>query len=118
MKVNVGNYVRTKDGSIGKITYISEYNTAITTDYNTNRNIAKCVGISNIIKSSPNIIDLITKGDLIKYHFNGEDYISEVFEYKNDLWVQNEDNLFDISEINIKSIVTKEQFEAMEYKIN
>ena len=35
MKLEVGMYVRTKDGAIGKITYINKDNTAIITDYTT-----------------------------------------------------------------------------------
>ena len=58
------------------------------------------------IKSSPNIIDLIEVGDYV----NGEAVISidSIEVYTKDGMYLNED---------IKSIVTKEQFESMEYKI-
>lgn len=147
MEIKVNDYVRTDKGEIGKLEDLKlEYTRGkrLVTYYTyrevkenlvvfDNKNITQRFvdGSSiyltddelknvkeSIIKTSPNIIDLIEKKDIIKYHFNGSDYISEVFEYKNDLWVQNEDNIFEISEINIKSIVTKKQFEQMEYKIN
>ena len=57
------------------------------------------------IKSSPNIIDLIEVGDYV----NGE----KVTNINGILYVK---NIGALEEINIKSIVTKEQFEAMEYK--
>ena len=104
--MKIKDYVRTKKGEIGKITYISKYNTAITTDYTTNPTIAKCVSISNIIKSSPNIIDLIEVGD-----------------YVNGLLIKSiGDKFYNCGHTlvyfkNIKSIVTKEQFESMKYKV-
>lgn len=97
--MKVGDYVRTKDG-IKRIKEEDIYDINLDT-----------------IKSSPNIIDLIDYHDIIKYRFNGEDFISEVFEYKNDKFVMNENNLFDISKINIKSILTHEQFDAMKYEV-
>lgn len=69
--------------------------------------------IDNIVlKSSPNIIDLIEVGDYV----NGE-FVEEI---KNNV-IYNNYNCFGapytrIEEEDIKSIVTKEQFEAMEYK--
>lgn len=57
------------------------------------------------IKSSPNIIDLIEVGDYVNGNkvtdINGIIYVKDVGF---------------LEEIEIKSIVTKEQFEAMEYK--
>ena len=68
---------------------------------------------SNIIKSSPNIIDLIEVGDYV----NGKQVIDFMLENGKrkgiivdaDIWG------FDIDEI--KSIVTHEMFESMEYKV-
>ena len=63
--MKAGNYVRTKTGEIGNISYISEDNTAITTDYSEDPNIAKTVGVSKIVKTSSNIEDLILPMDLM-----------------------------------------------------
>lgn len=65
-----------------------------------------------IIKSSPNIIDLIEVGDYVdrlRVVDKKEDYIVvETFDER--IVITKEDN--------IKSIVTKKQFESMGYKIN
>ena len=115
--MKVGDYVRTEISSlnlqrIGKIKeIISEY--FIHTDIGT-------YDKENIIKSSPNIIDLIEVGDYV----NGKKVVDKQYHYTD------KDN-YDIGEwcifyenvalgdyqYNIKSIVTKEQFESMEYKI-
>ena len=73
-----------------------------------------------IIKSSPNIIDLIEVGDYV----NG--YLVKDIDYAFDDVVMNNKNArvvpyIDCNKNNyiddIKSIVTKEQFESMEYKV-
>ncbi|MBR1653652.1 MAG: hypothetical protein IJ690_01980 [Clostridia bacterium] len=62
--------------------------------------------------SSPNIIDLIVVGDFV----NGKE-IEQII--NNELYFETSDMASKISfkENDIKSIVTKEQFESMEYKI-
>ena len=66
-----------------------------------------------IIKSSPNIIDLIEVGDIIKgignmiFSVIDIDYNDKIISGV-DFWCEEKD---------IKSIVTKEQFESMEYKV-
>lgn len=113
MKLEVGMYVRTKYG----ITQYKEYET-------TNGNIL-CMPIkdgTNIIfanikdiigKPSFSIIELLEVGDYV----NGKEviWVSEgdikciqTFPIENDF----------IHEKDVKSIVTKEQFEAMQYKID
>ena len=66
---------------------------------------------ANIIKSSPNIIDLIEKNDYVNGNlvsFVGTDSI-EVFWYKDEKqWLDKED---------INTIVTKEQFSQMDYEV-
>jgi len=77
-----------------------------------------------IIKSSPNIIDILEVGDYV----NGSKLLS--IEYAEDrqgncdkahFYYSFEDNDKDINEyyeeLIVKSIVTKEQFECMEYKV-
>lgn len=71
---------------------------------------------SNIIKSSPNIIDLIEVGDYV----NGYKVISIGINdnHKNvELYVANQGYDELVLEQDIKSIVTKEQFSQMEYKV-
>lgn len=65
------------------------------------------VGFIEIVKHSPNIIDLIEEGDYV----NGEKVI--------DIWNGNriETHRSNFNDDNIKSIVTKEAFAQAEYKI-
>ena len=116
--MKVGDYVRTNDG-IGKITkytYEPEYENChvIWLDNNdygiryTNKELSK---------SSPNIIDLIEVGDYINgmlvhcvYAENDEIVVGSLDYFKSDC-------LLTLRSSHIKSIVTKEQFESMEYRI-
>ena len=112
--MRVGDYVRTKDGYIDKIvdfkpiTKYTKYNTL----YLEHKFGEQLLSDSELkdIKSSPNIIDLIEVGDYV----NGCIVIN-----KNDDTIQVIQLIipFDLKEKDIKSIVTKEQFSAMEYKV-
>jgi len=104
--MKIGDYVKTKDGLIHKITDI----------FNTTKQVATDKGkyvyeYNEIVKSSPNIIDLIEVGDYVNGNlvsYVGSDCI-EVYWYKDEMqWLELED---------IETILTKEQFERCEYKI-
>ena len=112
--MKIGDYVRTKYG----ITQFKEYES-------TNGSKILCMpvkdgsqgifaNVEDVIKSSPNIIDLIEVGDYV----NGWK-ITTIDKRYNKLYAEYEDGYLiqAISKKNIKSIVTKEQFESMEYKI-
>jgi hypothetical protein len=143
--MKVGDYVRTKYG-IAKIIDLKDNPYGEKTIYILNKsiiNIYDCDGgelaccnpfiedMQNrfdtkfgdekcIIKSSPNIIDLIEVGDIL--YLEESDDIACMF-FKDIYLVKNEDNLLNIiSDIKNKkckliSIVTKQQFESMEYKV-
>ena len=110
--MKIGDYVRTKHYGIRKITDIYNEDKIELDNVNAFGIKGVCYMIENIIKSSPNLIDLIEVGD-----------------YVNGLKVQEVNNeikgfgtiVFDkdtsIMEDYIYSIVTKEQFNSMEYKI-
>lgn len=107
--MKVGDYCRTEDGKIAKIIDIEEsltfagYEKIITTDkfkYSSRDTII-------IKKSSPNIIDLIEVGDYV----NGR-----IVEWIGDNFVAF-GKLDYAYEKAIKSIVTKEQFSQMKYRI-
>lgn len=119
MKIEVGDYVRTVDGVIAKVKTIrSYYKTKIyhfdntlyqdwddDIDYLKDNNLEK-----NIVKHSKNIIDLIEVGDyvngaLIVYIDKKEDEICTP------------EKIYKLSESKIERIVTKEQFESVEYKV-
>lgn len=125
--MNVGEYVRIKNDKgytcIGKIYNINDYREP-SMKYCIDIQASDFVFISEeeIIKSSPNIIDLIEVGDYVNGHKVFDDMRVDTDEYGNDfieigIEIDNMLNHY-IREEEIKSIVTKEQFEQMEYKIN
>ena len=119
-KIEVGEYVRTKRG-IGKILEIKTVKPKMYGKHDVVYLIDKCphMYISDIefIKHSSNIIDLIEVGDYV----NGHLIVNEIYgEDDNELYFEIEGGFNKakyIGEKDIKSIVTKEQFESMEYKV-
>lgn len=119
--MNVEDYVRTKDGRIGKIIqeeYITPCNDKHRYIYLINADNEMWYDEETIIKSSPNIIDLIEVGDYV----NGFEVLrvdKECNLYPKTLKCQypNNTDYFDVFNEDIKSIVTREQFSQMEYKV-
>lgn len=99
-EIEVGEYIRTKLGDIKKITEGFEF---IIKRHNESDN--------KIVKHSFNIIDLIEEGDYV----NGS-IVVEILHGDPSVIVENygEEELF---ENDIKSIVTKEQFENIKYEV-
>lgn len=110
--MNVGDYVRIKNKAgwccIGKIVNINEFREP---------DMKYCIDIQGedyifvpedmIAKSSPNIIDLIEVGDYVNgYEVTSKD---QFLGFGNHDWYMINDE--------IKSIVTKEQFSQMKYKV-
>lgn len=115
--MGVGDYVRTKDGSIDKIKYIDNENNTFLENYNKENNI---FGANSIIKkSSPQIIDLIEVGDYV----NGYKVIEIAKGFKilvDKLELDTTTGLYHHKSImtkNIKTIITHEQMEAMQYRV-
>ena len=119
--MKLGDYVRTKSGIIGKIeskNYIGYSDWLIDTFYYNDDVIINdwTCGVKeyNILKSSPNIIDLIERFDLVNGHlvickmYENEKDIPTIVKCVGDYYFKEED---------IKSIVTKEQFESMQYNL-
>ena len=130
--MNVGEYIRDNKGNIAKIIELERENNWLTVRYDNVFNHTTGITYNlihfkneeeileyNHIKSSPNIIDLIEVGDYV----NG--YYVEDIRHRYDgemitiLEVATGSNYFQapMYEEDIKSIVTKEQFEGCEYKI-
>ena len=122
MEIKVGDYVRTKDGRIGQ--YIKP---DLGRPYITNR--IEFYEI-NEGKYSPNITDLIEVGDYVNGHLvcdssDGHiimaftDDLNEMNSIKDEFKEQDlvVFKVYKLNDINIKSIVTKENFESMEYKL-
>lgn len=119
--MKVGEYVRT-DNCIGKVYDICHKEEDYYKFIIENHGTLRICDSDYIVKSSPNIIDLIEVGDYVNgsrveeiEEYNGEKYLYlEEMEYSN----ANQDyiNVYCKQEY-IKSIVTKEAFESMEYRI-
>lgn len=127
MKLEVGMYVRTLKGKLFKIQKLSE-------DYiyllNTECFLWKSIyggdycfrfpyenEVYTIAKASHNIIDLIEVGDYV----NGEKvgYIDNCNGAMREYYYDYEDAKIDVGHLfeEIETIVTKEQFESMSYKV-
>lgn len=114
--LNIGDYVRTKKGTIYK--------------FNSKSNMAKNGAKKYMVKSSPNIIDLIEVGDYLNGFRVNEierDNTNTIIKIGNstfnvleneEIYTPSNDNNNGYTKIEkLKSIVTKEQFESMEYKV-
>ena len=117
--IEVGEYVRTKKGTIRKA--IKVFISIIVADksYIEDYCITEAISKRDIVKHSKNLIDLIKVGDILslKYgcivrvediqnnYFLLKDYAEEFYERK------------EIVTDEIKSIVTSEQFKSIEYRL-
>ena len=112
--MKVGDYVRTNYG----ITQFKEYET-------TNGEKLLCMpvkdgsqgifaNIEDVVKSSPNIIDLIEEGDIVNYGLLGGGMVI----FKKDGEITTNTILFsNLKEKDIKKVITKEQIENLEYEV-
>lgn len=119
MKLEVGMYVRTNKVGIKKIYKIDNNKTKYKYLYKLkNQDGDGCIDLGvlcedDIVKFSYNIINILEAGD----HVNGFKVIDIV---ENDIYVSDyyaESCIGIVKVKDIKSIVTKEQFEQMEYRI-
>lgn len=119
--MNVGEYVRTENGDIGVIINCPEklkknYGNWLwfETSYE-----QRPIRNEDIIKSSPQIIDLIEVGDLMYIDISPDDcggiIVPRISETANELNRYKEK--INNGEYILKSIVTHEQMEAMQYRV-
>lgn len=121
-EIKVGEYVRTKNKGIKRIDTIFENKTINKYGYEIGSEwdgkLYSTIKITDIVKHSRNIIDLIEVGDILKLK-NGEKW--EVQEHQgNGNWLQLEwENVDDNEDFfkKVHSIITKEQFEENSYKV-
>ena len=127
MKLEVGQFARLKSGYICKIININDYREP-NMKYGVEANYLKDVmfiGDDDVVKASYNIIDILEVGDYV----NGSKVIDiSIIGKDKEKWVwveQMEDNdnkygddYVGYNNEQIKSIVTKEQFEQMAYKVD
>ena len=116
MEIEVNDYVRTKNGRIFR------WSSLCTTDIEDYmEHTRKILFIEDEIKSSPNIIDLIEVGDYVNGHYvEGVEKVPNEEVYKviiTSTCDGMDGETLNIYKEEIESIVTKEQFSSMEYKI-
>ena len=115
MRLEVGQFVRTKDG------YISQYKYYDTTNAYMEKLL--CIPLSNgtfaniedIVKASYNIVDILEVGDMVNSLIVAE--ISEDNE-TNKKYINLYGSLCNWENEDIKSVITHEQMEQMAYKVS
>ena len=127
--IKVGDYCRTKDGFIARLieknTWYKFDGVILEEEYPYNY-LSKEHAKELIIKSSPNIIDLIEEHDILKIEEQKGIYTIcevEVFKEPHEKYtflgvrIDNRPIVRKLYELNIKSIVTHEQFSSIGYKV-
>ena len=127
MKLEVGDYVRTKNNGVCKL-YREFHEDSVDVGicvfheidgFFTDKEEINYIEKDDILKSSKNIIDLIEEGDYV----NGNKVIRiETSSYPEDKNVKiivccGDDDYYVYYNEDIKSILTKEQFESMAYEV-
>ena len=106
MKLEEGMYVRTNDGKLTKfIKYDENDKNELVTEYYK----YSTIWIKDVVKASYSLLDLIQIGDYV----NG---YKVTYVYPNLIKVDSTD-IWEIHSRDIKSIVTKEQFDSMKYVV-
>lgn len=119
MKLEVGQFVRTKDG------YISQYKYYDTTNAYMGKIL--CIPLSNgtfaniedIIKASYNKVDILEVGDIIRYRIDKvpletKGYLTGVIDIADEEMIE---SIKEDKNYHVLQILTKEQFKEMSYKI-
>ena len=110
--MKVGDYARSSEGNLGKIVRINNSHDIELEDSWVSYD-------EEDLKSSPNIIDLIEVGDYVNGHLvtkKTKDGFIWLEAYSKDGTLHYVDFINEWGD-NIKSIVTKEQFSQIEYKV-
>lgn len=118
-EIEVGEYIRTKDGYIGKAIENIGKNGKNENVYEL-RNVKVCGSLQNILVSeayikahSKNIIDLIEVGDMVN-----KEKVKRIYKSKQQQYIVLETrNIFKRDSKDIKTILTHEQYEQNCYKV-
>lgn len=124
-EIKEGDYIRTIKGNICKVLRVREKHRFMTSSghpsvtperYFVDNNKQYSISKPYVKKHSKNIIDLIEEGDYV----NGKEVIMDLQKSKE--WYKSKDDFisckdYTFEEKEIKGVVTKEQFENMEYKV-
>lgn len=124
--IEVGEYVRTKSGHIARLLEKTEYDYlfdgVITEPFGEQWTwLSVNDGIKKIVKHSKQLIDLIEAGDIVKYRLKNFKYtnvtrvnvIRDVRSNKESILIDG----YNLEQINILEILTKEQYNINCYKV-
>lgn len=132
MKLEVGMYVRTDRGNIFKVENVFEIDVDGTWFKSKVKENSVIKDLPRFMydeedeiinKASHNIIDLIEVGDYVNGYmitdFSNEYYDEELDDYVEgfSIVLGNEEQMYSIPPKDIETVLTKEQFEAMQYKV-
>lgn len=117
MKLEEKMFIRTKTGYICKLININDFREP-SMKYGVEASYLKdimFIGDDDILKASHNIIDLIEVGDYV----NGRKVHQVGYNFQDDLVLKMSDSNYDdfIYPNEIKTIVTKEMYENMQYEV-
>lgn len=122
MKLEAGQFVRTKDGIIAKVDYIDDdtifFDKDLYRNYGDSINFLEKDNLERIVKASYNIIDLIKSKDIIlgkdgKIYQCWKIYKDYIFTYSKN----KQGKTITLVDYQIDKVLTKEQFEQRSYKI-
>ena len=129
--MNVGDYVRAKNGEIGKLVNVELYYVLGHSDKDKyccvqfNNSFIPCLVSNDFITKKGRIIDIIQIGDYVNgekvCYLKGDIEKSEVANEEDVLYTEYNDEYgewYGFAEDKIESIVTHEQFVSMEYKVS
>lgn len=121
-EIEVGEYIRTKDGKIGVIGFPDDEDEENMFkqrqfEWYSNGKSYDLIKENEIIKHSKNIIDLIEEGDILK--LKEKNTIIWLGIEKEDAQLNHKEIMHSIKnkEVELLSIVTKEQFKSVEYEV-
>ena len=117
-EIKENEFVRDRDGFIIKVNEIQDYKEDDDIWYE--ENILKGTWKSMIVKHSSNIKDLIQAGDIIIYTINCKIADIDIVKEHTDSRTLEKSlrvGLWSLEQVNIKQILTKEQFERKSYRL-
>ena len=122
-EIKVGEYIRTKDGVIAKVTYVDVMMVDCDRDVFDLNNLAMMEIPTKyieeyIVKHSFDIKDLVQAGDIILYNVNSKMTDIEIVKEHIDARTQEKTlrvGMWSLEQVKIKEILTKEQYNSMKY---
>ena len=122
-EIKIGDYIRTQNGLIGKLEEINKEPTDETITYIVTDNFLGI--IDEIKKYSPNKLDLLEIGDLIRfkelriftYNFGTSFYNNYISEIHSKEELENIKKEIKSKKIRLLGIITKEQIKDIEYRL-